>query len=177
MRARLLALVTLTAVAAAGCASLDAAGAPRCEPGQRLGLVAQAVPSAGYVPCVADLPTGWEVSDVDVRDGAASFALSSDRAERDATVELVDRCDVSSAVPIEPRDAAVRTYNDVDAIDPRYRGRIIDVFPGGCVVSSYDFERGAHVTLVAELREAVGLFSRRELRQRLADDLGIRLDR
>ena len=157
----------------AGCAA--GATAPTCEASTRLGLVAQSVEAAAYVPCVAELPTGWSVEDVSIDDEGTTISLLSDRADRDVEVALVASCDVSRATPIEPRDEGVRSYNEVDAISPRFAGRFLDVFPGGCVVSGYDFERGPHVALVADLRDAVGLVSRRQLRQELRDDLGITL--
>ena len=56
------------------------------------------------------------------------------------------------------------------------RGSLIDVFPGGCVVSSYDFARGPHVALVTELQRVVDLYPRRQLSQELRAELGIQLD-
>ena len=169
------AVLALTAgVVLGGCAPGDTA--PTCDASSRLGIVAQSVEAAAYVPCVAELPTGWSVEDVSIDDEGTTISLLSDRADRDVEVALVEECDVSMATPIEPRDPGVRSYNEVDEIEPRYAGRFLEVFPGGCVVSRYDFERGPHVALVAELREAVGLVSRRQLRQELRDDLGITLD-
>ncbi len=164
-------------LAAGGCAVVEEQTMPRCEANPRLAIVAQAVPGAAYVPCIATLPAGWSFEGLDVADGGATFTLTSDRADHDVQVELAAACDVEAATPVAPSDAGVRTYNFVESIDPRYAGRLFDVFPGGCVISSYDFERGPHVTLVAELQEAVGLLSRRELRQGIEADLGVRLDR
>ena len=149
---------------------------PRCEPNARLAILAQSVPSAAYVPCVRALPAGWSFEGLDVADGGASLTLASDRADREVHVELAPTCDVAEATPIAPSDEGVRTYHLVESIDPRYAGRLFDVFPGGCVISTYDFERGPHVALVTELQQAVGLFSRRELRQGIDADLGVRLD-
>lgn len=150
---------------------------PRCEAGTRTAIVAQSVPGAAYVPCIAELPAGWSFEGLDAHDGGATITLESDRSDRDVHVELLASCDVSEATPIAPRDEGVRTYNLVESIDPRYAGRLVDVFPGGCVVSSYDFERGPHVALVTEMQQAVQLFSRRELRLGLEEDLGLTLDR
>jgi hypothetical protein len=164
-------------VVSAGCGAEPGRSEPRCEPGPRLGILAQSVPDAAYVPCVADLPPGWTFDELDVEDGGANLTLRSDRADRDVEVRLVPSCDVADATPIAPSDEGVRTYHLVESIDPRFAGQLIDVFPGGCVVAAYDFERGPHVALVGELQAAVDLFSRRELRQGLEADLGITLDR
>jgi len=173
-RAVLVVLLGITTVG--GCTSAPGQAMPGCEPGPRLGILAQSVPDAAYVPCIAELPTGWTFEGLDVDDTGATISLVSDRADRGVEIDLVASCDVALATPIAPSDEGVRTYHLVESIDPRFAGRLLDVFPGGCVVSSYDFERGPHVALVTELQEAVSLFSRRELRQDLEADLGISLD-
>lgn len=149
---------------------------PSCEASPRLGILAQSMPSAAYVPCVGALPTGWTFEGLDVDDDGATLSLESDRSDRGVEVRLQESCDVGDAVPISPSDEGVRTYHLVTSIDPRVAGRLIDVFPGGCVVADYDFERGPHVALVTELQAATGLFTRLELRQALEADLGITLD-
>jgi hypothetical protein len=42
-------------------------------------------------------------------------------------------------------------------------------------VYEFDFARGPHIALIDELERTVRLYPRRELRQRLRDDLGIDL--
>ena len=175
-RSAVLAAVAVGAAALTGCASTAERVMPRCEADSRLAILAQSVPTAAYVPCIADLPAGWSFEGLDVGDGGATITLASDRADREVHVELVPSCDVAEATPIPPSDEGVRTYHLVESIDPRYAGRLFDVFPGGCVISTYDFERGPHVALVPELQQAVSLFSRRELRQGIDADLGVRLD-
>lgn len=177
MRGRPKGIATLLALAAVApaCADADAA-APRCEPDQRLGIVAQSAPDAAYVPCVAELPPGWSFESVDVGDEGARLSLRSDRSDQDVTVELVDDCDVGSATPVAPRDEGVRTYQQVDSVSSRYAGRFYDVFAGGCVIYGFDFARGPHIALVDEMLRAVHLYPRRQLRQELRADLGITLD-
>ena len=43
-------------------------------------LAAQAVPSAALVPCVAALPSGWQVGGADIATGHSRFWLNSDQA-------------------------------------------------------------------------------------------------
>jgi hypothetical protein len=149
---------------------------PECRADSRLAIIAQSVPDAAYVPCIRELPTGWSYAGIDVADDGTTISLESDRADRRIDVTLTDSCDVGSATPIAPTDEGTRTYQLVESIDPRYAGSFIDVFPGGCIVATYDFERGAHVALVTDLQRAVDLFSRRQLRQELQADLGVSLD-
>jgi hypothetical protein len=163
------------AVALTGCAG-SGDTMPGCEADSRLGILAQSVPEAAYVPCVRELSAGWSFEGVEVDDEGSTITLESDRADRRIDIRLTGSCDVGDATPIAPSDQGTRTYQLIESIDPRYTGSFIDVFPGGCIVSSYDFQRGAHVALVTELRSAVDVFSRRQLRQELRAELGVQLD-
>ncbi len=169
------ALVLLAAVVGTGCAGASWS-MPACDADGRLGIVAQSVPGAAYVPCVVELPAGWEFRDLHVNHRGTRITLESDRADRTVLVTLAATCDITGATPIAPSDPGVRTYQRVKSIDTRYAGEFIDVFPGGCVTTRYDFERGAHVALVTELQQIVGLYSRQQLRQELAEKFDFELD-
>lgn len=173
-----MALVVASLLAAlAGCSAVETAGAPRCTETARLGVVAQSVPSAAYVPCLAELPTGWEVTHFEPSSDGTELGLLSDRADdREVEVRFRRQCDVAGASPQPPRAIGGRTYLRVERITPRYTGRLLDVFPGGCVTYSVDFERGPHIALMEELRRAVELVPRRELSLRLRRDLDQDLD-
>jgi hypothetical protein len=69
-----------------------------------------------------------------------------------------------------------RSYLSLSSIDPRYSGTMYDVFPGGCVSYRFDFERGAHVPLMAQLQSIVGFVPRQQLRLDVQRQLGVRLD-
>lgn len=166
----------LGAVLAAGACATDDLATPSCEPGQRLGVVAQSVPGAAYLPCVETLPEGWSFGSFSSGDDGTRFTLRSDRADSPVEVELRADCEVGAATPVAPRAEGVRTYQQVAAVSPRYAGRFYDVFPGGCVVTTFDFARGPHIALVDELDGALGLYPRRQLRQELRDQLGVELD-
>jgi hypothetical protein len=164
-----------TVAALTGCADVDAT-MPKCEADSRLAIIAQSVPAAAYVPCISELPAGWSYAGVDVDDEGTAISLESDRADRRVDIILTASCEIGSATPIAPSDEGTRTYQLIESIDPRYAGSFIDVFPGGCIISSYDFERGAHVALITELQRAIDVYSRRQLRQELRADLGVSLD-
>ena len=161
----------------AGCTAVETTGAPHCAETARLAVVAQSVPRAAYVPCLADLPAGWEVTNFEPSSAGTGLGLLSDRADdREVDIRFRRHCDVRGASPQPPRAVGGRTYLRVDSITPRYTGRLFDVFPGGCVAYSVDFERGPHIALMEELRRAVNLVPRRELRLRLRHELGQELD-
>ena len=162
-------------------AVLPACGAPaeavpRCSSARRLAIVAQAVPGAAYVPCIEEVPEGWDAGGFDVRRGRARFTLSSDRVPaRPVRVELAGACPSTEAVPAPPRAEGVRTAVDLRSLSPRYAGTLYDVFAGGCVTYRFDFPRGPHIGLMEDLQSAVGLVARRELRLELETDLGVDL--
>jgi hypothetical protein len=152
------------------------ATAPACTSVERLGLLAQSLPSAAYLPCVAELPTGWQSENLVIERGSAHFQLRSDRAPgHPVKVRLQDGCDVTGASPFPPRTVGGRSFLALQSIQPRYAGTLYDVFPGGCVSYRFDLERGAHIALMAQLQSAVGFVARPELRRKLRQQLGIEL--
>jgi hypothetical protein len=167
----------LAPLATLGCSS-GAPSVPGCTSVTRLAIVAQSVPGAAYVPCVAELPTGWRVTHFETRRGRTAFSLLSDRADgRAVDVRLAGSCDVQGATPLPPRAVGGRTYVRLRSISPQYAGAAFDVFAGGCVRYVFDFARGPHIVLMEEMLAAVELVPRRELRLRLRTQLGVELDR
>lgn len=175
MRASVCAGVLVIVVATAGCGGRGET-MPRCEATSRLALVAQSVPDASYLPCVAELPVGWSFADAEVTESGTEIRLESDRADRPIIVTLRPSCEIGAATPVAPTDEGTRTYQRVDSIDPRYAGAFIELFPGGCIESRYDFERGPHVALISDLQRAIDITSRRQLRQDLEHEIGVQLD-
>ena len=168
-------VITLAIATATSCAGRGGT-MPSCEATSRLALVAQSVPGASYVPCIAELPTGWSFEEAEVDDDGTTIRLGSDRADRPTIVMLRSSCEIGDATLVVPSDEGTRTYQRIDAIEPRYAGAFIDLFPGGCIESQYDFERGPHIALISELERAIDLMSRRQLRQELEREVGVRLD-
>lgn len=169
--------VPAAALLVASCGVGAETATPSCDETERVALVAQAVPSASYVPCLAELPAGWQVTGVDVDRGSARVTLLSDRSD-DHPVEVVleQSCDTAGASPAAPRAAGVRSSVRLDAVAPLYVGTALDAFPGGCVRYEFAFPRGPHIPLMEELAAAVELLPRRELRLRVRDELGLELD-
>lgn len=168
--------VVLSGPGFAGCASVTPT-VPSCTSVVRLVLVAQSVPSAAYVPCVAELPTGWQVTAFRAERGRTTLSLLSDRAQgRAVQVRLTDGCDVQGATTEPARTPGGRTYLRLRRITPRYQGTLYDVFPGGCVRYAFDFTRGPHIALMEGLFSAIDLVSRRQLRLDVRRELGEELD-
>jgi hypothetical protein len=150
---------------------------PECGTTRRLAIVAQSVPTASYVPCLASLAEGWEVTRFDAKSGHTRFSLVPDRGGgRHVDIELAARCDVAGATPEPARSPGARTYLRLNMISPRYAGTLYDVFAGGCVRYRFDFDRGPHIPLMEELRDAVALFPRRQLELALRRTYGVELN-
>ncbi|HET9077000.1 MAG TPA: hypothetical protein VFN68_08705 [Acidimicrobiales bacterium] len=168
-------LATTIIVTASGCAAVRAS-TPACRSLARLGLVAQSVPSAAYVPCVNDLPPGWSVPSFDVRRGSTQFALLSDRSQGHAVkVRLTGGCQTGRAEPTTSRGPGVQTFIRLSSIDPRYAGTLYDVFPGGCITYRFDLRRGPHIALMQEFEDSVMLMPRHQLQSELHTELGLQL--
>jgi hypothetical protein len=177
---RAIAVVVVLAVVVpvlTSCSGPAAGEVPECGEVERVALIAQSVPSTSYVPCISALQPGWGSSGLQAKDGGTRFTLSSDRSPNHPVhVELSRSCPIGTATPIAPRTPGGRSYLSLSSIDPRYTGTMYDVFPGGCVSYRFDFERGAHVPLMAQLQSIVGFVPRQQLRLDVQRQLGVRLD-
>lgn len=150
------------------------ATAPRCSSVERLGLVAQSVPSSSYIPCITRLATGWHTDELVIRDGSTSFDLVSDRATGDPVhVAFRSSCDPSGGAPVPPRTLGGRTYLELHTVSPRFAGTLYDVFPGGCVTYRFDLRRGPHIALMADVQSSVGFVPRAQLDRSLRRQLGV----
>jgi hypothetical protein len=76
---------------------------------------------------------------------------------------------------VDSEEEAVRRFQRLAALTPRFVGTTYDIFDGGCVTYRYDLSEGAHIALHADLHDAVALFSRQALAAELQDDLGLDL--
>lgn len=176
-RLLLLVVLLLLVLLLPGCGVTVETAAPRCDGAERLGLVAQSVPTATYLPCLQDLPAGWRATRFDATRGSTRISLLSDRTDgRRVDIVLASRCDVAGASPARPRADGVRSYLRVEAVSPVYTGRAYDVFPGGCVRYAFAFPRGPHIPLMEQLSSAVDLVPRRELRLEVREQVGVELD-
>jgi tRNA A-37 threonylcarbamoyl transferase component Bud32 len=134
-------------------------------------LMAQAVPDASLVPCVADAPAGWSLSAVHIREGGADLRFDSDRAGA-LTIQLVPSCTVDDAVEVPSDEEGARRYERIDSTAGEYRGVRSYMFEGGCV--RYDFHaRGrGWAAFGNDASAGLSFVARDELAQRYADMTG-----
>jgi hypothetical protein len=179
-RGRLSALAATVVLAAAaaltGCGSFSDT-VPACADPLRVAIIAQSVPDAAYLPCIRDLPTGWNTAGFDPTRDGTSFRLDSDRSPgQPVTVRLTAACQTAGASPSPARAPGVLTYTRLSSISPGFAGTLYDEFPGGCVSYSFDFTLGSQIALMEQFEEAVGLYPRQQLRLVLKQELGVELD-
>jgi hypothetical protein len=179
-----LAAAAVAALAAAGCGSggtvtlVDAT--PECDPGRRLAVLAQAVPTAAYVPCIADDESPWRFSSLTVEKGRARLSLVYiDPEGRSARVQLTRRCDTSGASeqPPEAGEPDVQHFRRASTLSPRLAGVDYAVFAGGCVTTEFDLPRNADASeRLLDLDTTVGLYPRARLSAELDREFHLDLD-
>lgn len=175
-------IVALVAATLAGCTpgtNAPDASEANCPVQERklFVLMAQAVPSATLLPCIAALPAGWSYGGADVHDGEATFWLASDRAGlRAVEIELTPSCRITGALDVTnaTNEAGVRVYVEEFRLRPFTANRYF-LFPGGCVTYRYRFGEGGDPTLALEADEALTFGLRSVLVDKIERHLGLTL--
>ena len=141
-------------------------------------LLAQSVPTATQLPCIAELPAGWSYNGSDVSNGEARFWLDSDRAGfRAVEVSLRASCDTAGAVEEQPApdEAGTQVFVRPDSLTPAFRGERFLLFRGGCIAYAFRFTSGASSTLAIEAIEALSLLPRATIVAEVRNDPGLSL--
>jgi hypothetical protein len=155
-----------------GCAAVRSLAAPNCTSPNSgaLTLAAQSVPTASQVPCIADLPPGWDLASSHIRSGNTTFTLDSDRAGHGALkVTLTRSCDISGTTEVPSDETGTRRYERINSVDRGFKATRTYTFPGGCVTYRLRFNQRGQA-LVNEASVAVGLVSRHDVDARLRAD-------
>ena len=127
-------------------------------------LAAQAVPSAALVPCVAALPSGWQVDGADIASGHARFWLDSDQAGAQAvTITLSATCDISGAQEIPSDEPGTRRFERPLSLRPQFADLRFYTFPGGCATYQFEFAPGKSPLLAIPVDSAVAFMPRAKL--------------
>jgi hypothetical protein len=169
VRTRILVLVFLLATLGA-CTSFVVQGAvPRCSTGDEVSdeliLEAQSVPSAQLLPCLAELPPDWMVTEFRVRDGETSIGLTAQEgAGGVAHATLTEDCDTSDATEEFSGKESTRLFVTISrAGEDALIGTHYYTFAGGCVTYSFDLRGDGKGALYAEARSAIGFTPRRSI--------------
>jgi hypothetical protein len=158
-------LSILVAALSTGCsASPDAVRMPSCEPGRDvIALIAQSVPSATQLPCVAQIPAGWSYDGQEIQSGLARFWLDSDIGGVQAVqVDLQPGCDVSGAIRVPSTavdEVGLERFDKPEQVRPLRLVRYYR-FQGGCIIYRYSFAPGTPSSLQFQADEAVSFLPR-----------------
>ena len=140
-------------------------------------LMAQAVPTASWVPCLEGMPLGWHFSDMDVDRGSARFWLDSDRdGVRAIEIRLTRSCSTSRATEIPSDRPEMRRLERVSQVTPMYVGRRYYLFDGGCITVVFRLAGENRGEPLAVATQGLGAVPRDDLRAMVHDDSGARLD-
>lgn len=166
MGAAVAALAVLT-----GCGTIHDAAAPTCvqKGPDTLVLMAQSVPTASRIPCIASYPAGWHFAAVDVQSGKSEFVLDSDRAGISAVrVVLEERCDTAGATQIPSDEPETRRFERILSVQGGFRAVRTYEFEGGCATYEFSFERPGRA-LVNEASVALGFVTRAQLAEHVRE--------
>jgi len=159
-------------------AELDVQQTPSCGTRDVMILMAQSVPSATAVPCIATLPAGWKLGGVEVRQDKARFWLNSDRGgDRAVEVRLVapDQCAIAGATEVPSNQVGMRRFERPEQLPPRLQSTRYYVFDGGCVIYRFAFDADASASLMFSAESALAFEPRQALVERVHRDSGLRL--
>jgi hypothetical protein len=126
-------------------------------------LLAQAVPTADRVPCVANYPAGWHFADLDIHSGEGWFSLDNDRAGVSAVrVTLTSSCDTDAFTEIASDEIDTIRFERVLSVEGRFRAVRAYRFAGGCVTYRFQFSQRGQA-LVNEVSSMVTFVTRKEI--------------
>ena len=149
---RMLSFVVLVSVLMSSC-STQSGGEwthgpiPTCDTTSRgrLLLMAQSVPDASLIPCLTELPPGWEFSRAFSRSNESTLVFETDTFDLEVDVILLPSCDVTAARLTESPRPETQLFVSTDGSAHSF------VFDGGCIRFEYE------TRLLAESREGRAL--------------------
>jgi hypothetical protein len=157
------ALATVAVLLLAACGPVQVQRAfqqPTCEPSDVIGLMAQAVPTSRFLPCIAQFPAGWMFDSSEIKSNKAIFWMDSDRAGMKAVeVTLTRTCD-TSGTPIPSDEPGTRLFVRAQTDGDRYVGTRYYLFSGGCITYNVDLPKQQAPVLSTEVSTAIGMLPR-----------------
>lgn len=148
---------------------------PTCGTDDVMVLMAQAVPTASFVPCTTTVPMGWTAGGVGVQHGRAQFWLHSDRAgHRAVVVTLQQDCDTEGSTEERSDVAGMRrlVQRPATAGEPSIRH---DVGEGMCISTRLAAGVLADTQTLAAIDGALSLQPRGHLIQEVDHETGLTL--
>jgi hypothetical protein len=139
-------------------------------------LEAQAVPTAELIPCIAGIPAGWSYQGMDVRDGAATIFMDSDRAGfRAVEVNFTRTCDLTDTTEVASDEQGTRQFDRIFEVGENIVATRYYTFRGGCTTIQFRLAGESAAELIHEASLAIGFFQRSEGAQIIEQNLGVEL--
>jgi hypothetical protein len=151
---------------------------PPCGTGNTMILMAQAVPSATAVPCVASVPAGWDIGNVAIREGRGWFWLNSEVAGKHAVEVMLrprDECDLAGTTEVPSDEPGTRRFERPEQLPPALRSTRFYTYPGACVTYEFAFEGDVSASLMFEIDSALSFQPRAELVEKVDQHTGLSL--
>jgi hypothetical protein len=131
----------------AGCSSSDSAmlNLPECgENGSNTTfLMAQAVPDATLIPCIASgtMPASWSLESMKIDSAGARLSFIGDMSSAEPQqVEVLFSagCNTTGAVSVPSDERGTERFERVESVAAGYVGQRSYVFDGGCVMYRFN---------------------------------------
>jgi tRNA A-37 threonylcarbamoyl transferase component Bud32 len=149
---------------------------PGCGTNHTMILMAQAVPSAEFLPCIASLPTGWSIRAHNIQAGVASLRLGSDLAgPAAATITLRESCDSSQGAQVPSDKVGTTRFEQQLSLTPKFLALRYYRFAGGCITYRFDFSPGASPLLTFQVDNAISFMARSTLVHHVQQTEGLAL--
>ncbi|HEY0517847.1 MAG TPA: phosphatase PAP2 family protein [Ilumatobacteraceae bacterium] len=139
---------------------------PSCGTEKVMILMAQSVPTAPEVPCVASLPAGWSFGSARISRGEGQFWLNSDQAGGHAlevTLRPEDKCSLEGASEVTSDEPGLRRFERPIQLPPDLRAVRMYVTHGECVTYEFQFHGDANASAIVVLDAALGFQHRADL--------------
>jgi hypothetical protein len=147
------------------------------EPANGVVLIAQAVPTASWLPCLDAVPLGWHLADVEVQDGSGRFWLGSDRdGVRAIEVSLSASCRTGRATEVPSDRNGVRRMELINELVPGYEGTRFYLFDGGCLAVHFAISSRERAEPLAVATEGIDLLPRIDVEAHVHEETGGRLE-
>ena len=151
---------------------------PSCGTDEVMILMAQAVPTASAIPCIAALPAGWSVGGVRIDRGEGRFWLDSDQAGKRAvevTLRPPDDCVVDGATEVPSDMVGMRRFEKPEQLPPALRNVRSYLSAGACVTYEFAFDSDANASAMVALDGALAFQPRDALVREVDDSSGLLL--
>jgi hypothetical protein len=126
-------------------------------------LLAQSVPTADRVPCIARFEAGWHFADQLVKSGDGWFTLDNDRAGVSAVrIKLTETCSTRGFTEIASDEPDTIRFERVLSVEGRFRAVRAYKFDGGCVTYRFNFSQRGQA-LVNEVSSMITFATRKDI--------------